>query len=138
MEELPLLFPHVLITIQYAIQMVREGTITELEASRSLVTLARLPDVSHMSLARSCSFSPSSSFGSLILSQEWADGHDNMPLHWAAFKNETECVSLLLQSCPDANARAQPSGWTPLHDAAYGNSFESVKLLLNAGAEVDI
>ena len=131
-------FVSVLRTIQDAIQHTRAGVITEMDASRSLISLARLPDVSRMSLARSCSFSPESSFGSFILSQGWADGHGNTPLHWAAFKNEAQCVSLLLHYCADANARAHPSGWTPLHDAAYSNSSESVKLLLDAGAHVDI
>lgn len=73
-----------------------------------------------------------------MLSQGWADGHGNTPLHWAAFKNVAPCVSLLLRYSADSNARAQPSGWTPLHDAAYSNSFDSVKLLLEAGADVDL
>ena len=66
-----------------------------------------------------------------------ADGHGNTPLHWAAFKNETECVSLLLKFEADPNARAHPSGWTPLHDAAYSDSSESIELLVDAGALVD-
>lgn len=137
-EEAPSPFMPILTTIRDTIYQVRQGAITELDAARSLAALARLPDVSRMSLARSCSFSPTSSFGSFVHSQGWADGHGNTPLHWAAFKNEAECVSLLLRKSADANARAQPSGWTPLHDAAYSNSFHSVKLLLEAGAEVDI
>ena len=66
-----------------------------------------------------------------------SDGHGNTPLHWAAFKNEVDCVSLLLQYRADPNARAHPSGWTPLHDAAYSNSTETIRLLLDAGASVD-
>jgi len=134
----PFQFTGILRTIQDTIKQVRDGKISELDASRSLAALARLPEVSRISLARSCSFSPSSSFGHFILSQGWADGHGNTPLHWAAFKNVASCVSLLLRYSADANARAQPSGWTPLHDAAYSNSFNSVKLLLEAGAEVDL
>ena len=66
-----------------------------------------------------------------------ADGHGNTPLHWAAFKNETDCVSLLLRYNADPNARAHPSGWTPLHDAAYSDSGESIELLISQGAKVD-
>ena len=134
----PFQFTSILRIMKDTIKQVREGKILELDGSRSLVALARLPEVSRISLARSCSFSPSSSFGHFILSQGWADGHGNTPLHWAAFKNVAPCVSLLLRYSADANARAQPSGWTPLHDAAYSNSFDSVKLLLEAGADVDL
>jgi hypothetical protein len=66
-----------------------------------------------------------------------ADGHGNTPLHWSAFKNEVECVQLLLRFKANPNARASPSGWTPLHDAAYSDSVEAVSLLLDAGANVD-
>lgn len=137
-EKGPFRFTSILRTIRDMIQQVREGKVSEMDASRSLAALARLPEVSRISLARSCSFSPNSSYGHFILSQGWADGHGNTPLHWAAFKNVASCVSLLLHYSADANARAQPSGWTPLHDAAYSNSHDSVKLLLEAGADVDL
>ena len=137
-EKGPFQFTGMLRTMQDTIKQVRDGKVSELDASRSLAALARLPEVSRISLARSCSFSPNSSFGHFMLSQGWADGHGNTPLHWAAFKNVAPCVSLLLRYSADVNARAQPSGWTPLHDAAYSNSFDSVKLLLEAGAEVDL
>jgi hypothetical protein len=137
-EKGPFQFTGILRTIRDTIKQVRDGKVSELDASRSLAALARLPEVSRISLARSCSFSPLSSFGHFMLSQGWADGHGNTPLHWAAFKNVAPCVSLLLRYSADANARAQPSGWTPLHDAAYSNSFDSVKLLLEAGANVNL
>ena len=125
------------------------GNQTELEAARSLLANAWFPDTTRLSLIRSCVFqkndpssspharSPSSSF-LLHRPQGCADGHGNTPLHWAAFKNETECVGLLLEYNADANARAHPSGWTPLHDAAYSDSSDSIGLLIHkGGAQVD-
>ena len=127
---------------------VQSGIQTELEAARSLLANAWLPDTTRLSLIRSCVFqkndssspharSPSSSF-LLHRPQGCADGHGNTPLHWAAFKNETACVGLLLEYNADANARAHPSGWTPLHDAAYSDSSDSIELLIHkGGAQVD-
>ncbi len=118
---------------------VREGFLSELEAARSLLEKVCLPETTQSALVRSCTFSADNGMpGSFLRSQGCADGHGNTPLHWAAFKNETDCVSLLLRYSADANARAHPSGWTPLHDAAYSNSSESVELLVNAGAHVDV
>jgi hypothetical protein len=120
--------------------MVKKGTMSELDAARKVLEHANLSDTSVASLTRSCTFNEESKVPRSILSRSQggtSDGHGNTPLHWAAFKNETECVSLLLKFGADANARAHPSGWTPLHDAAYSNSKESIELLLNAGAQVD-
>jgi hypothetical protein len=120
--------------------MVKKGTMTELDAARKVLGHATLADTSVASLTRSCTFNNETNVPRSILSRSQggtADGHGNTPLHWAAFKNETECVSLLLKFGADANARAHPSGWTPLHDAAYSNSKESIELLVNAGAQVD-
>jgi Ankyrin repeats (3 copies) len=121
--------------------MVRNGFMTELDAARSVLSHARLAEPSRVSLAHSCTFQK----GFFALSRGifrprgggCADGHGNTPLHWAAFKNEVKCVSLLLAFNADPNARAHPSGWTPLHDAAYSNSKESIALLVAAGAHVD-
>jgi hypothetical protein len=121
-------------------EMVKKGTMSELDAARKVLRHASLADTSVASLARSCSFTnETTKVARSILRPQGgtSDGHGNTPLHWAAFKNETECVSLLLKFGADANARAHPSGWTPLHDAAYSNSKESIELLLNAGASVD-
>ena len=133
-------------------RQVKEGELSELDAARKVLQLASLSDSSKISLARSCAFKgpqqqqeqPSSEMAlrnrgrhHLNGNNSNSDGHGNTPLHWAAFKNETECVSLLLSYGANPNARAHPSGWTPLHDAAYSNSMESVELLIDAGATVD-
>lgn len=112
---------------------VKGGTISELDAARQILEHAALPDASRLSLARSCQLSRAA----YARRGGIADGHGNTPLHWAAFKNETACVSLLLQYNADPNARAHPSGWTPLHDAAYSNATETIGLLVDAGALVD-
>lgn len=118
---------------------VEKGVMSELEAARSLLDKVSLPETAQAALVRSCTFAADNGMpGSFLRSQGCADGHGNTPLHWAAFKNETDCVSLLLRYRADPNARAHPSGWTPLHDAAYSNSSESVELLVNAGAHVDV
>ncbi|CAB9520497.1 Ankyrin Repeat Protein [Seminavis robusta] len=121
--------------------MVKNGFMTELDAARAILARASLAEPSRVSLAHSCTFQK----GPFALSRGifrprgggCADGHGNTPLHWAAFKNEVKCVSLLLAYNADPNARAHPSGWTPLHDAAYSNSKESIALLVGSGAQVD-
>ncbi|GAX10263.1 hypothetical protein FisN_3Lh465 [Fistulifera solaris] len=124
-------------------RQVQAGTIDELAAARLIMENATLSKQSERSLARSCGFRTNSDsisrrpFPRRGDSAGTSDGHGNTPLHWAAFKNETECVSLLLKFNADPNARAHPSGWTPLHDAAYSNSKETIELLLDAGADVD-
>lgn len=119
--------------------MVKKGTMSELDAARKVLGHTTLADTSVASLTQSCTFNEAQVPRSILSRPQGgtSDGHGNTPLHWAAFKNETECVSLLLKFGADANARAHPSGWTPLHDAAYSNSKESIELLLNAGAQVD-
>lgn len=122
-------------------KQVKDGTISELDAARKVLEYASLNEESRNSLARSCGFisevSPAVTRSFLRPQGGSLDGHGNTPLHWAAFKNEIECVALLLQYKADPNARAHPSGWTPLHDAAYSNSRETIELLLDAGASVD-
>lgn len=119
---------------------VADGRLSELEAARKVLESATLDELSKSSLARSCAFvttkfPPPRSF--LRPFGGTADGHGNTPLHWASFKNEIECVKLLLRYSADPNARAHPSGWTPLHDAAYSNSGDCIGLLIDAGAAVD-
>jgi hypothetical protein len=118
---------------------VREGRLTELDAARECLKHATIRPACQRSLARACHFQNSATTPAWRHPQSGGslDGHGNTPLHWAGFKNEMPCVSLLLQFGADPNARAHPSGWTPLHDAAYSNSVESIDLLLRAGAHVD-
>lgn len=112
---------------------VQRRELSELDAGRYMMENAKLSKASSSSLARACG---GSILGSAAL-RPLADGHGNTPLHWAAFKNETECVKLLLEYGADVNARAHPSGWTPLHDAAYSNSKECIGLLVEAGGRVN-
>jgi ankyrin repeat protein len=123
---------------QYCCESLKRGKMTELQAARSLLEDALLLDTTRTSLIRSCAFKNGIfTTRTFLRPNGCADGHGNTPLHWAAFKNETECVSLLLQYDANPNARAHPSGWTPLHDAAYSDSSESIGLLINKGAQVD-
>ena len=117
---------------------VQHGEVTELEAARAFLQSATLAETTRVSLIRSCAFKEESlSSRAFMRPLACADGHGNTPLHWAAFKNETQCVHLLLQFDANPNARAHPSGWTPLHDAAYSNSPSSIDLLISNGAKVD-
>jgi hypothetical protein len=119
-------------------EQVKRGEITTLDAARQVLDYGSLSGVSKASLARSCALGSHLHVRSIGRPPGGtADGHGNTPLHWAAFKNETECVNLLLRYGSDPNARAHPSGWTPLHDAAYSNSRECIALLMDAGALVD-
>jgi len=118
-------------------QKVRQGSLDELAAARHILDHASLEEHVKASLARSCGYTRDALAHRTFLRNGNSDGHGNTPLHWAAFKNETECVALLLKYNADANARAHPSGWTPLHDAAYSNSEATIELLINAGAVVD-
>lgn len=118
--------------------LVRNGEISELQAARSLLAHAPLLETTRNALVRTCTFQNDAYVThSFLRPYGCADGHGNTPLHWAAFKNETECVRLLLRYNADPNARAHPSGWTPLHDAAYSNSSECIELLVSKGAHVD-
>jgi ankyrin repeat protein len=123
---------------QNCVALVKKGEISELQAARSILANAPLLETTRTALIRSCAFESDSFLSrSFLRPYGCADGHGNTPLHWAAFKNETECVRLLLHYSADPNARAHPSGWTPLHDAAYSNSSECIELLVNKGARVD-
>jgi ankyrin repeat protein len=119
--------------------LVNEGKISELQAARSLLDNAPILETTQTALIRSCSFRNDSLYAnhSFLRPFGCADGHGNTPLHWASFKNETECVALLLHYNADPNARAHPSGWSPLHDAAYSNSSACIELLCKKGAQID-
>ena len=120
-------------------KLVKEGNMTELQAARSLLAHAHITETTRSALIRSCSFRNDILYAthSFLRPFGCADGHGNTPLHWASFKNEIECVALLLEYNADPNARAHPSGWTPLHDAAYSNSSACIALLSAKGAQID-
>ncbi|KAG7346676.1 pfs, nacht and ankyrin domain containing protein [Nitzschia inconspicua] len=131
-------FLSILRQFQNCVELVRKGEISELQAARSLMANAPLLETTRTSLIRSCAFqNDGHSARSFLRPYGCADGHGNTPLHWAAFKDETECVALLLDYNADPNARAHPSGWTPLHDAAYSNSSKCIEQLIQKGAHVD-
>ena len=136
-------------------EQIKDGLIIDLAAGRLLMSRAGVPNVTKSGLI---SFSPllghAPSFIGIRSSMDvlafphpsfatWhhprrdADGHGNGPLHWASFKNNATCVSVLLEHNANPNARAEPSGWTPLHDAAYSDASDCVDLLVKAGADVD-
>jgi len=121
--------------------MVNEGSLSELQAARSMLANVPILESTQAALIRSCSFRNESlhtnhhTFSRQPLG--CADGHGNTPLHWASFKDENECVALLLDYNADPNARAHPSGWTPLHDAAYSNSSACIERLCDKGARID-
>mmetsp|Transcript_12128 Transcript_12128/g.28774 ORF Transcript_12128/g.28774 Transcript_12128/m.28774 type:complete len:791 (-) Transcript_12128:49-2421(-) len=119
--------------------LVREGDLTELQAARSLLAHTHILERTRNALISSCTFRNDKLYAihSFLRPFGCADGHGNTPLHWASFKNERECVALLLRYNADPNARAHPSGWTPLHDAAYSNSSACIELLSENGAQID-
>jgi ankyrin repeat protein len=127
------------------VRQVEAGSITELDAARAMVQQATLCDEVKVALAIQCGYNVEGdqiavnnvTFNRRSPSSISSDGHGNTPLHWAAFKNESACISLLLKYRADPNARAYPSGWTPLHDAAYSNGRNAIALLIDAGAVVD-
>ena len=84
---------------------VARGEMTDLQAGRVLLEKATLSESTQASLIRSCAFKQNVIASRTFLRpQGCADGHGNTPLHWAAFKNEKECVSLLLSYQANPNA----------------------------------
>ena len=136
-------------------EQIKDGLTTDLAAGRLLMSRAGVPNVTKSGLisfspllGHAPSFTgvrssmdvlafPHPSFATWHHSRRDADGHGNGPLHWASFKNNALCVSVLLEHNANPNARAEPSGWTPLHDAAYSDASDCVDLLVKAGADVD-
>jgi hypothetical protein len=136
-------------------EQIKDGLITDLAAGRLLTSRAGVPNVTKSGLisfspllGHAPSFTgvrstmdvlafPHPSFATWHHPRRDADGHGNGPLHWASFKNNAECVSVLLEHNANPNARAEPSGWTPLHDAAYSDASDCVDLLVKAGADVN-
>lgn len=58
------------------------------------------------------------------------------PLNWAALRNDTAMIDLLLEAGADIDA-TNLSGFTPLHHAVEGNALEATKLLIERGADLD-
>jgi ankyrin repeat protein len=65
-----------------------------------------------------------------------AQGDGTTPLHWAAYRLDTELVERLLQRGADANTLNR-FGASPLSEAAKAANAAIVERLLEAGAEVD-
>lgn len=62
------------------------------------------------------------------------DNRDNTPLHWAAMKDKTDTVKLLMENGANIEAKDM-DGWTPLHYAAAFSSVETVQTLVDLGAD---
>ena len=136
-------------------EQIKDGITTDLAAGRLLMSRAGVPNITKsglISFSPLLGHAPSStgvrssidvlafphpSFATWHHPRRDAEGHGNGPLHWASFKNNALCVSVLLEHNANPNARAEPSGWTPLHDAAYSDASDCVDLLIKAGANVD-
>jgi len=58
------------------------------------------------------------------------------PLHYAAWRDCTRIIALLLKHGARIEARGE-GGWTPLHYAAHYDSLDAIKLLVKAGANMD-
>ncbi len=58
------------------------------------------------------------------------------PLNWAALRNDTAMIELLLEAGADIDA-TNLSGFTALHHATEGNALEATKLLIERGADLE-
>lgn len=158
-------FPLALKIIWDAIQRLRSGQITELDAACTILDQIRVSRRTKVLLAMQCPhlaskaeqsadkispvassllglgvdqlFHPVQTIQTLAFHKCNVDGHGNTPLHWAAFKNSVRAIDVLISHGVDVNCPAQPSGWTPLHDAAYSDAGEAVERLISAGATID-
>ena len=59
------------------------------------------------------------------------------PLNWAALRNDTAMLELLLGAGADINAK-NLSGFTPVHHAVEGNAIDALKLLIAKGADLTL
>lgn len=59
------------------------------------------------------------------------------PLNWAALRNDTAMLELLLGAGADINAK-NLSGFTPVHHAVEGNAIDALKLLIAEGADLTL
>ena len=158
-------FPLSLKIIWDAIQRLRSGQITELDAACNILDQVRVSRRTKVLLAMQCPhlaskaeqsadkispvassllglgvdqlFHPVQTIQTLAFHKCNVDGHGNTPLHWAAFKNSVRAIDVLISHGVDVNCPAQPSGWTPLHDAAYSDAGDAVERLISAGATID-
>ena len=67
---------------------------------------------------------------------EVAGSNGRRPLNWAALRNNTAMIELLLDAGAGINA-TNLSGFTPLHHAAEANAVEAAKLLIERGADLE-
>jgi len=59
------------------------------------------------------------------------------PLNWAALRNDTAMLELLLSAGADINAK-NLSGFTPVHHAVEGSAIDALKLLIAKGADLTL
>jgi len=65
-----------------------------------------------------------------------AGSNGRRPLNWAALRNNTAMIGLLLDAGAAINA-TNLSGFSPLHHAAEANAVEAAKLLIERGADLE-
>lgn len=65
----------------------------------------------------------------------WAEGKAFAPLHYAAMREDTDLLAVLLDAGAQVNAKGE-LGATPLHIAAAHGRASAVELLLTAGADI--
>lgn len=65
------------------------------------------------------------------------DRRGKTPLHYAAIRNHSQAILILLNAGATINIRDK-SGFTALHDAARYGSLQAVKTLVKSGARVEI
>ena len=65
-----------------------------------------------------------------------AGANGRRPLNWAALRNNTAMIELLLDAGAAIDA-TNLSGFTALHHAAEGNALEALKLLIERGANLE-
>lgn len=66
----------------------------------------------------------------------WSTDLPDQPLHMAAYADQPEIATVLLDYGADVNARGVQER-TPLHVAAYHGSLQTVQLLLERGATIE-
>ena len=60
------------------------------------------------------------------------------PLNWAALRNDTAMIELLLDSGAEINATNRTTNFSALHHAVEANAIDALKLLIAKGADLEL